>query len=428
MRMPKLSARFFCFNRDAFCKQLKNNSICLFFTSDEMPRNGDQYFPYRPSSDFFYLSGIEQEKSILLLWKGNGDQFKEEILFILRADENLETWNGHKLTLDEAREISGLKQVKYLDDFDEHLNTYMAKCDHVYLNQNEYPKFFPDNISREKRMNKSIQDKFPLHHYNRTAPVLAKQRVIKSAEELVQIKKAIDITHQAFKSVLQKVKPGIEEYEIEAEILYEFIKGGSSGPAYPSIVASGRNACVLHYVDNDRIMKNGDLLLLDFGSEFNNYAADCSRTIPVSGKFTSIQKTYYNAVLDVFKQAKGLFIPGNTINGVNKFVNNLIEEKLIELGVFSRKDVEKQNKENPLYFKYYMHGTSHFMGLDVHDVGSKDLKFEKGMVLTCEPGLYMKELGFGIRLENDILVDESPIDLMAEIPIEVEEIEDLMNK
>lgn len=429
MRYQPISNSLFKKNRNDFSSQMEGQSAAIFFSNDQSPRNGDQYHPYRQSSDFFYLTGIEQEKSILILAPQSPNKNLREALFILKSNPILETWEGHKYTPEEARNISGIENVFLLDDFEAYLKELMTYVHQVYLNANEYIKFFPEVESRETRLGKKIQESYPLHTYCRAAPLLTNQRLIKSEQEIKTIKKACQITNDAFRRVLKFTRAGKMEYEIEAEVTHEFIRQGAAGHGYAPIIASGKRACVLHYTENDKSCRAGDLLLMDFGAEYANYTADMSRTIPVSGKFSERQRACYQAVLNVMKEVKKRYVPGNTINDINEETNNLMEEEMIGLGLFTREEVQKQDPKSPLFKKYFMHGTSHFMGLDVHDVGAKHEPLKPGMVLTCEPGIYIPEEHLGIRIENDILITEGqPIDLMEDFPIEVEEIEALMQK
>lgn len=427
MRYNKINNSFFKQNRDNFRKKMKNSSAAIFFSNDQQPRNGDQYFAYRQQSDFFYLTGIDQEKSILIIAPDIKTKKYREMLFLIHTNEQIAIWEGHKLTKDEAREISGIDDIYWLTEYEYALKEVMMVTSNIYLNRNEYPKFFPEVEGRNEREGDSLRNKFPLHSYLRSAPILTQQRLIKSETEIELIKKACSITKDAFTKVLSTIKPLDYEYEIEAEIDYVFKKQRASGHGYMPIIASGKNSCVLHYVENNGQCNAGDLILFDFGAEYANYSADMSRTIPISGKFTPRQKDCYNAVLSVLKKAIKLYVPGNTINIVNHEVNKMMEKELINLGLFSNEDKEKQDPENPLFRKYFMHGTAHFLGLDVHDVGDKEEPFKPGMVLTCEPGLYIKDEKIGIRLENDILItDDEPVNLMWNIPIEVDEIEQIM--
>ena len=429
MRYLPIDNRFFSENRKNLAKKLKPGSIALVFANYQMPRNGDQYFTYRQHSDFFYLTGIEQEKSILILAPDapTGDQ--KEILFILKSDKKLETWEGHKLTQEEAKDISGIKTIKFLDEFELILNGLTTSSENLYFNLHELVKFIPEVKLRDEVFAAQIKEKYPLHRFERLAPLLMELRLKKSKTELDCLKKAIAITRQAFLEVLQRVKPNIKEYEIEALMTRVFIENGASGHAYPPIVAGGKNACVLHYVENKDTLKEGELLLMDFGAEYANYAADLSRTLPVNGKFTKRQRELYNATLRVMNFAKSIIKPGVTINGFHKEVCKAWEEEHIRLGLYTRDEVKKHKGEDPLWYNYYMHGTSHFLGLDVHDVGTKDTVLKPGMVITCEPGIYITEEKTGIRLENNLLITEQGnIDLMADIPIEADEIEVLMGK
>ncbi|HPF63361.1 MAG: aminopeptidase P N-terminal domain-containing protein [Lentimicrobium sp.] len=426
MRYKSIDPDLFRKNREKLEKKLKPNALAVIHANDEMPRNGDQCFVYRQNSDLFYLTGLDQEKCILTLFPNHPVEAMREIVFTVRTNDRMVTWYGHKYTLEQVTEISGVKNVRWLDDFDGTFRDLMARAEFVYLNQNENPRFTTEVPSRDLRFMQQLRNDYPLHAFERLAPLLTDLRMVKESEEIEMINRACEITGDAFGRVLNFVKPGVLEYEVEAEITHEFLRNGASGHAYPPIIASGVNNCILHYNQNDQVCKDGDLLLLDFGAEYGNYAGDCSRTIPVNGKFSPRQRQVYEAVLRVLRKASRMLVPGTTIDKYHAEICKIVENELIGLGLFSREDVERQDPENPLFFKYYMHGTSHFMGLDVHDVGSKQHPLRKGMVLSCEPAIYIPEEGFGIRLENDILVDEEPVDLMAHIPIEPDDIEALM--
>lgn len=428
MRYLPIDNSLFIENRNRFISLLPKDSAAIFYSNDQQPRNGDQYFPFRQQSDFFYLTGIHQEKSILMIVPDIKKKKLQEALFLIKTNEHIAIWEGHKFTKEEARKISGIENIYWLDDFDLALKEIMSSYNNIFLNRNEYPKFFPDVSERNHRLGDELKKGFPLHNYQRSAPLLSQLRLIKSDIEITLLRKACEITNKAFRRVLKTTTAGKTEYEIQGEIEHEFTKNGANGNGYAPIIASGKNACVLHYIENDKKCKDGDLLLLDIGAEYACYSADMSRTIPVVGKFSTRQKEIYNAVLDVFKKARKLYIPGNTIDKINDEVNKLMEKEMIKLGLFTKEEVNKQDKDNPLYKKYFMHGTAHFLGLDVHDVGSKDEVLRPGMVLTCEPGLYIHEENIGIRLENDMLItDGDPIDLMKDIPIEIDEIERLMS-
>jgi Xaa-Pro aminopeptidase len=426
MRYQAINPELFIHNRNKLEKMLKPGALAIIMSNDEMPRNGDQCFPFRQNSDMFYLSGLDQEKTILTLFPNHPVAALREIAFIVKTNEHMVTWYGHKYTLEQAAQVSGIKTIKWLDDFDAVFRDLMARANVVYLNQNENPRFTTEIVSADLRLARTLRQDYPLQHFERLAPLLTELRLVKEPEEIELMQKACNITGDAFKRVLKFLKPGVMEYEVEAEITHEFIRRGAGGHAYPPIVASGADNCILHYNNNDKMCQSGDLLLLDFGAEYANYAADCSRTIPVNGKFTPRQRQVYEAVLRILRQASLMLLPGTTIDKYHAEVCRLMEAELNGLGLFTQADVDAQDPENPLFFKYYMHGTSHFMGLDVHDVGSKQHPLQKGMVLSCEPGIYIAEEGFGIRLENDIMVDDEPVDLMAHIPIEVDDIEKLM--
>ncbi|MCK4569467.1 MAG: aminopeptidase P family protein, partial [Bacteroidales bacterium] len=380
-------------------------------------------------SDLFYLSGIDQEDTILLFAPGHPNLDFREILFVKETNEQITIWEGQKLTKEDASKVSGIKTVHWTKDFDFFLKDLMAWASKVYLNSNEYPKYFNPVPYKDLRFAQELKELFPSHDFDRSAPLMMNLRNIKSDTEIKLIKKAGEITGRAFERVLKTLKPGMKEYHVQAEIEYEFAMNGATGHAYRPIIASGPNACVLHYVDNDKICNDGDLLLMDFGAEYANYAADITRTIPVNGKFTPRQRDCYEAVLRAHDKSIQLLVPGTTIDVFNKEVNKMMEEEMIGLGLFSKNDVEKQDAKKPLYMKYFMHGTSHPLGLDVHDVGSKYEPLQAGMVLTCEPGLYIREENIGIRIENNILVTkEGPVNLTEQIPVLAEEIEALMQK
>lgn len=424
-----LPQRFFVQNRQKLVASLKDNPVAIFHSNDEMPRSGDQFFPFRQNSDLFYLTGINQEKTILVLCPSHPIQKHREILFIRKPDPQFEIWNGKRLTRSEAVEISGIQSVMWEEEYNTMIQDLVYYSDCIYINQYENTKFFTEVESRDLRYANKLRSRYPSYRYERLSPIMKDLRLIKEHEEVNVIHHACMITEKAFHRVLKNTKPGMYEFEVEAEISYEFRKSGAQGHAYYPIVASGENACILHYITNKNVCKDGDLLLLDFGAEYSNYAADCSRTIPVNGKFTPRQKELYNSVLSVFKKAKTLMVKGTSIALINKQICRLMEEEHLKLGLYTEDELATQDPENPLYNRYYMHGISHFLGLDVHDYGSRFQTLQPGMILTCEPGIYVREEGIGIRIENNILITEDePIDLMQSIPIEVEEIEGLMKK
>jgi len=429
MKYQPIDKELFCHNRRNFSRQLKPSSIAVFHSNDIMPTNADGTMAFRQNSDLFYLSGIDQEESILVLFPDSKDERMKEVLFIRESNEHILTWEGYKYTKEQAREVSGIQTVFWVQEFKQVLNTLMAEAEHVYLNTNEHLRAVVEVETRDARFIKWCKEVYPLHKYERSAPIMHYLRAIKSDIEIALIRQACQITELGFRRLLKFIKPGVMEYEVEAEICHEFIRNRSRGPAYESIIASGANACILHYTDNSRECKDGDLLLMDFGAEYANYAADMTRTVPVNGTFTKRQREVYDAVLRVMKAATQMLVPGNSLDQYHAFVGTVMENELIGLDLLNESDVRNQDPAKPLYRKYFMHGTSHFLGLDVHDVGNKYRPFEAGMVFTCEPGIYIKEEGIGVRLENDILVTkDGPVDLMKDIPLEAADIELLMKQ
>lgn len=412
----KFKPNFFIQNRQNLFQKMSKDSVMVLLSNDQYPKNGDQLFLFRQQSDLFYLTGITQEKTTLVLCKNSKGQ-SSEALFILKPDLKLETWEGKKLTQDNATIISGVESIFWNASLDSKImDLIKAKTTICLLGEDAFSQTSSLNL-KHISFEKKIKNRFPKNRIESPRQAINQLRLIKSKDEIEMMQEAVNITNIAFKRVLQTVKPNLEEFEVEAEISYVFRKNGASGHAYEPIIASGENACSLHYVQNNSTLKDGDLLLMDFGADVNYYAADLSRTIPVSGKFSSRQKELYQLVLDIQKKAIALFVPGNTINFVNKKVNNWMMESLTEIGLLkSPEDLQK----------YYPHGTSHFLGIDVHDVGTKEIEFKKGMVLTCEPGLYIKEESIGVRIENDIVVANPPIDLMSETIREIDEIEKAM--
>jgi Xaa-Pro aminopeptidase len=428
MRYEAIPPQLFQYNRQRFMRQMKSRSVAIFHSNDLLPRNGDQYYPFRQNSDLFYLSGLDQPEAVLVLYPNCPKDGHEEIAFIKRSNEHIAVWEGHKYTKEEARKISGIQKVYWLDEMERVLNELILLADRIYVNSNENDRYESDVMNRDLRHTHQLMRKFPTHKYHRSQPVLKKLAMIKSEPEIAIISKACQITGQAFRRVLEFTQPGVREYEVEAEIIHEFIRGGANGHGYNPIIAAGKNNCVLHYNDNNQVCKDGDLLLLDFGAEYANYTADLSRTIPVSGRFTRRQRQVYDAVLRVMRAATQMLVPGTLMEEYQKEVAKIMEGELLGLGLISKQDIANQNPEKPAYKKFFMHGTSHHLGLDVHDLGLRYAPVQEGMVFTCEPGIYIPEEGFGIRLEDDILVtDHGPLNLMADIPVEAEEIEELMN-
>ena len=427
MRYAPLAPELFVENRRRFRELLPPASLAIFQANDVMPTNADGTLAFRQNNDLFYLSGVDQEESILVIFPDARLPQHREILFLKETSEHILIWEGYKLTKDEARQNSGIPTIMWLDSFNSVLPALMNEAENVYLNSNEHIRAVVEVETRDARFIKRLQAQYPLHSYRRAARLLHQLRAIKSAEEIRVMRQACDITGKAFRRLLEFVQPGVWEFEIEAEIVHEFMRNRSRGPAYGSIVASGKNACVLHYTTNDNQCQAGDVMLLDFGAEYANYAADLSRSIPISGKFSPRQRQVYDAVLAVMDFAKTRLVPGTEIEEYHRQVGEAMEQQLIKLDLLNAADVKNQDPAAPLYKKYFMHGTSHYLGLDVHDVGYKYRTFEAGMVYTVEPGIYIPAEGLGIRLENDILLTASGNeDLMANIPIRAEEIEALM--
>jgi Xaa-Pro aminopeptidase len=428
MKYQPVENNLFTNNRINFVSSIKSASIAIFHSNDEFPRSGDQTFLFKQNPDFFYLTGIDQEQSILLLFPDCPNLLYKEVLFLRQTNEHIAVWEGHKYTKEEAKRASGIQNIYWLSDFDSILHSIINYADNIYINTNENDRFGYTVPYRDLRMLEELRIKYPLHHYERSAPVMRNLRAVKSNTEIELTKKACSITKAAFERVLKFVKPGVAEYEIEAEVIHEFIRQRATGHAYSPIIASGKNAVVLHYVDNNQICKDGDVILFDFGAEYGNYNADMSRSIPVNGRFTKRQRDVYDAVLRVMRAATKLIVAGAVWNDYHDEVGKIMTGELIGLGLLTKHDVDKQDPKMPLYKKYFMHGTSHHLGLDVHDFASRYKPFEVGNLLTCEPGIYIAEEGLGIRLENNILITEGGnIDLMADIPIEAEHIEELMN-
>lgn len=428
MKYLPIDKSLFIHNRINFSQMLKPKSMAIFNSNDIMPTNADGTMPFKQNSDLFYLSGIDQEESILLLFPDSPDEKHREILFLKETSELIAIWEGHKYTKQEAFETSGIKTVYWLSQFENILYSLASYASNIYLNKNEHLRASSEVQTRDSRFLTWCRDRYPLHHYNRSAPIMHQLRAVKSDIEIALIQKACDITEKGFRRILEFVKPGVTEYEIEAEFLHEFVRNRSKGFAYSPIIASGANACVLHYIENSEVCHAKDVILFDVGAEYGNYNADMSRAIPVNGKFSPRQKSVYQSVRNVMKSAMELLSPGNAIPEYHREVGKIMEHELIALKLIDKTDVKNQNPDSPLYKKYFMHGTSHHLGLDVHDVGDMYRKFEAGMVFTVEPGIYIQEENLGIRLENDVVITKNGVnDLMKNIPIEVEEIEELMN-
>lgn len=428
MRHAPIDSKLFTENRERLKKLLPPKSLAIVNANDVLPTNADGSLPLHPNSDLFYLSGIEQEESILLLAPDAHEPKHREILFLREPNEHLKIWEGHKHSKDEATKISGIKQVKWLSEFPVIFRQLMCEQEHVWLNSNEHKRAHVEVETRDARFVREVQKKFPLHTYHRLARLMHALRVVKTDAEIELLKESVAITEKGFRRLLRFVKPGVTEFAVEAELAHEFTKRRAKF-AYNPIIASGKNACVLHYNQNDQPCKKGDLLLLDVAACYANYNADLTRTIPVSGRFTRRQRAVYNAVLRVMRAS----IKGATVGKLSrdwlKESQAMMNEELLSLGLLKKSDIKKQTEDEPACRKYFMHGLGHPLGLDVHDVGFTTEPFAPGWVLTVEPGIYIPKEGFGVRLENDIVVTpDGPVDLMASTPVEAEEIEDLMNR
>ncbi len=429
MKYLPIPSKLYEQNRQRFIKQMKPNSVAIFAGNPILSTNGDAIYTYRPNSDVLWLSGIVQEKSMVILYPDNLDENAREVLVLLRPNEQLEKWEGHKLRKDEATAISGIKNIQWADSIDAVLQVMMHHADNVYLYTNENDRMDTSLFRPDLLFVHEFMKRYPLHKYERSARIMKNLRAIKTKEEIEVVKHAIEITDKAFRRVMQFVKPGVMEYEIEAEITHEFLRNRATRHAYDAIIASGDRARILHYVENNQECKVGELILMDFGAEYGNYAADMTRTIPVSGKFTKRQKDVYNAVLDIHNYAKGLLKPGVTILDYTNKVNAETEKQAMKLGLISKADIKNQDPANPAYRKYFYHGVTHHLGIDVHDLGTRNEPIKEGMLFTVEPGLYIEEEQMGIRIENNIWITKSGnIDLFKGIPITVEEIEAGMKK
>lgn len=408
---------------------MEKNAIAIFNSNDELPSNGDGQHRFKQNSDIIWLSGIEQEESMVILFPDNPDPKYREVLVLLRPNELKEKWDGHRLRVNEAQAISGIQTIVWLDVVDGLLQPWIHLADTIYLNSNENDRKANLVPVRDYRFAREMRRRYPLHNYKRSARILKDLRGIKTALEVEIMQKAMDITNETFRRLLQKIKPGIMEYEIEAEIYHSFLSQRATGPAYSSIIASGDRARVLHYVENSRECKDGELILMDFGAEYGNYCADLTRTVPVSGKFSRRQKTVYNACLHLHHYAASILKPGISIVDYTEKIGDEATVVFQKIGLLKKSDIKNEDSENRAYRKYLYHGISHHLGIDVHDLGSRTEPIKAGMVFTIEPGIYIEEEQMGIRIENNFWVTKSGNkDLMKNIPISVEEIEALMKK
>lgn len=427
MRYEPIDSALFIRNRANLRGLLKPNSIVIVHSNDIYPTNADGSMAFKQNSDLFHLTGVDQEETVLVLLPDAGDPKEREILFVRETNDHIAVWEGDKLTKEQATAVSGIERIEWSHNFESFLHRLVPQADHIYLATNEHLRASVVVETRNARFIKDCQARYPLHRYERLAPLMHRLRITKDPVEIQMIQKACDITEAGFRRLLGFVKPGVGEWEIEAELLHEFVRRGSRGFAYAPIIGSGKNACVLHYVENNKVCKDGDVVLLDVAAEYAGWNSDLTRSLPVNGKFTPRQRQVYDAVLRVYRGANAILRPGNSPIEYQKQVIELMEKELVDLGLFTAKEAKEQGPDKALVKKYFMHGTSHHLGLDVHDVNPPHEPFAEGMVFTIEPGIYIREEGLGIRLENDVLIaNDKNIDLMANIPIEAEEIEALM--
>ena len=429
MKYLPLDSKIFIQNRKRFVSKMQKNSIAIFVSNDEFPSNGDALHGFVQNSDLFWLSGIEQEGTMLVLFPDNPDPKYREVLVLVRPQELKEIWDGKRLRANEATAISGMTTIVWEDVLDGMLQQWIHLADAIYLDSNENDR--KNNLVRsaEYRFIDEMKSRYPLHQYLRAAKILKDLRGIKTKEEVVVIQKAIDITEVAFRRLLQFIKPGVYEFEIEAEIYHSFLSQRATGVAYHSIIASGDNARTLHYVSNNNQCKDGELILMDFGAAYGGYNADLTRTVPVNGKFTNRQKEVYNACLHLHDYAKSILKPGISILKYTDKVGEEATKQFLKIGLISKADIKNEDQNNPAYRKYLYHGISHHLGIDVHDLGTRTAPIEAGMVFTVEPGIYIKEEGMGVRIENNVWITKTGNqDLFKNIPIKADEIEALMRR
>ncbi len=429
MKYKRIDKKLYIHNRERFKKELKPKSLAVFNSNDIITTSADSSRPFMQHRDILALSGVDQEESILVVFPDSHDPKHREVLFLKETSDLIAVWEGAKLTKDQAFEVSGIRTVYWLDKFETIFNNLVCEAERIYINSNEHLRANTEAETREDRFISWCKEKYPIHEYERSAPIMHKVRSIKHEIEIHLMQAACNITEKGVRRILPFIKPGVMEYQIEAELMHEFLNNRSQGFAYTPIIGSGASACVLHYIENNQECKNGDVILMDFGAEYANYASDLTRSVPVNGRFTKRQRDVYDAVNRVKKAATKLLVPGTMMADYHQAVGNLMEKELVDLGLITTKDIADQDPSWPAYKKYFMHGTSHFIGLDTHDVGLWHEPIQAGMVFTVEPGIYIPNEDLGIRLEDDVVVQESgePFNLMANIPIESEEIEDLMN-
>ena len=428
MKYAPIDSQLFIENRQRVAERLPSNSIAVVQSADIMPRSADGVMPFIQNSDLFYLTGVDQEDTILLLFPNASEEKFREVLFVRETNDHIRTWEGDKLTKEQAQKATGVQTVLWTHEFPQQFRTLALQADGICLSLNEHPRAVIEVEAKDARFARQCMAQFPLHRYHRLAPLLYELRCVKHPIEVALIEEAVASTDAGFRRLLGFVRPGVWEYEIEAELAHEWMRRKSRGFAYPPIIATGENACVLHYVTNDHRCEDGQLLLLDVAAEYANYNSDLTRTIPVNGRYTPRQRQVYDAVLRVFRGCCKLLQPGVLLREYQKRVEKMMEEELLRLKLLDPEEVKRQDPDKPLLMKYFPHGTSHHLGLDVHDVSPPNYLLRPGMVLTVEPGIYIRDEKLGVRLENDVLItDDGCIDLMADIPIEAEHIEDLMN-
>ena len=429
MRYQPVSSSLFIKNRKKFTDKMQPKSLAVFNSNDTYPIGADSTMPFQQDRNIYYLSGVDQEESILLLFPDAVDAKNKEVLFLRETNEHIAVWEGEKLDKKSAFETTGIETVYWLKDFEKVFHELMSQADTIYINTNEHYRAASETETREDRFNKWVKKNYPAHQVAKSNPILQHLRSVKEPEELEVMQHACRITEKGFRRILNFVKPGVMEFEIEAEFMHEFLRNRSRGFAYTPIVASGKNATVLHYIENQEQCRDGELILLDVGCEYANYASDMSRVVPVNGRFTARQKEIYNAVKRVKDKATKMLVPGAYWKAYHKEVGKLMTDELLNLGLLDQADVKNQHPDQPAYKKYFMHGTSHHIGLDTHDYGLLHEPIQANQVFTVEPAIYLPDEGFGIRLEDDVIVQEKgePKNLMKNIPIEIEEIEDLMN-
>lgn len=429
MKYDRIDRKLYEENRKNFIEKMEGNSLAVFNSNDIYPVSADSTFPFQQHRDILFLSGVDQEESILVISPNASTPEHREVLFLRETNEHIAIWEGEKLTKDAAFEVSGIRTVYWLQDFERVFKQMMSEVDSIYLNTNEHLRADTTVQTREDRFIEKVKQDYPAHQVRRSAPIMHELRSVKHSIEIELMQQACDITKAGIERVINFIKPDVWEYEIEAELIHEFIRRRSRGFAYTPIIASGHNACVLHYIENNSQCKDGEVILMDVGAEYANYASDLTRCFPVNGKFTQRQKDVYNSVLHVKNEAQKLLRPGITLPEYHVEVGKLMEAELLKLKLIDQTDIKNQDPKWPAYKKYFMHGTSHYIGLDTHDVGPWNKPIKSGMVFTCEPGIYIPEENLGIRLEDDLVVQQSgdPLNLMADIPIEADHIEELMN-